>query len=77
MTDSAAWRKSSYSGGSGGNCVEVGAGRKSSYSGGSGGDWVEAGDPGRVVLVRDTKNAGGRELAFSAAAWQAFTGTLR
>ncbi len=24
MTDSATWRKSSYSGGSGGNCVEVG-----------------------------------------------------
>jgi Domain of unknown function (DUF397) len=23
MTDSAAWRKSSYSGGSGGNCVEI------------------------------------------------------
>ena len=23
MTDSATWRKSSYSGGSGGNCVEV------------------------------------------------------
>jgi len=23
MTDSTAWRKSSYSGGSGGNCVEV------------------------------------------------------
>jgi hypothetical protein len=41
MTDSATWRKSSYSGSSGGNCVEVASWRKSSYSGGSGGDCVE------------------------------------
>ena len=38
MTDSATWRKSSYSGGSGGDCVEVASWRKSSYSGGSGGN---------------------------------------
>ncbi|QRN81759.1 MAG: DUF397 domain-containing protein, partial [Nocardiopsis sp. BM-2018] len=34
------WRKSSYSGGGGGNCVEVGW-HKSSYSGSAGGNCVE------------------------------------
>jgi hypothetical protein len=37
----APWRKSSYSGGNGGNCVEVATWRKSSYSGGNGGECVE------------------------------------
>jgi hypothetical protein len=38
----AQWRKSSHSGGQGGNCVEVAAQwRKSSRSGGQGGDCVE------------------------------------
>ncbi|GAA2458038.1 DUF397 domain-containing protein [Actinomadura vinacea] len=36
------WRKSSYSGGEGGSCVEVAAGwRKSSRSGGQGGQCIE------------------------------------
>ncbi|MCF2533403.1 DUF397 domain-containing protein [Yinghuangia soli] len=36
------WRKSSYSNGTGGSCVEVAQSwRKSSYSGGSGGNCVE------------------------------------
>src|SRR5215472_13102887 len=38
----AVWRKSSYSAGNGGNCVEVAeVWRKSSYSAGNGGDCVE------------------------------------
>src|SRR5947209_79221 len=38
----ARWRKSSYSGTNGGDCVEVAeVWRKSSYSGGNGGDCVE------------------------------------
>jgi hypothetical protein len=37
----AGWRKSSYSGNGGSNCVEVSAWRKSSYSGNGGGDCVE------------------------------------
>jgi hypothetical protein len=38
----ALWRKSSYSGGNGGACVEVGAmWRKSSHSGGNGGNCIE------------------------------------
>jgi hypothetical protein len=77
MTDSAAWRKSSYSGSSGGNCVEVAPWRKSSYSGSSGGDCVEVADATTIVLVRDTKDRDGGTLAFAADAWEAFTVTLK
>ncbi|WUV84706.1 DUF397 domain-containing protein [Streptomyces sp. NBC_01476] len=44
------WRKSSHSGGDGGNCIEASdsltnsSWRKSSYSGGSGGNCIEASD---------------------------------
>jgi hypothetical protein len=37
------WRKASFSGGNGGNCVEVGVWRKASFSGGNGGACVEVG----------------------------------
>ncbi|BDH15666.1 DUF397 domain-containing protein [Streptomyces hygroscopicus] len=37
----AIWRKSSYSGGEGGNCLEVATWHKSSHSGGDGGDCLE------------------------------------
>ncbi|WP_369169245.1 DUF397 domain-containing protein [Streptomyces sp. R28] len=79
----ARWRKSSYSGGSGGEeCIEVaydfpGAARwrKSSYSGGSGGEaCIEVADgvPG-VVPVRDTKLASDSPvLLIGAAAWTEF-----
>ena len=49
MTDNAAWRKSSYSGGSGGDCVEVASWRKSSYSGGQPGSCVEVADAASVT----------------------------
>ncbi|MGN5633500.1 DUF397 domain-containing protein [Streptomyces sp. AC154] len=39
----ATWHKSSYSGGEGGNCVEIATWHKSTYSGGSGGDCLELG----------------------------------
>ncbi|WP_175407885.1 DUF397 domain-containing protein [Streptomyces sp. TRM64462] len=59
----AAWRKSSYSNGSGGNCVEVAEGfvgaarwRKSSHSNGSGGDCVEVAD-GFVGAARWRKSS--------------------
>ncbi|MEV8317214.1 DUF397 domain-containing protein [Streptomyces sp. NPDC059900] len=69
----AIWHKSSYSGGSGGDCVEVATWRKSTYSGGEGGNCLEVADghPG-VVPVRDSKNPGGPELVFQATAWTAF-----
>lgn len=45
MTDlnGVTWRKSSYSGGDGGDCIEVAsaAWRKSTYSGGQGGECIE------------------------------------
>jgi hypothetical protein len=41
MSTGSEWRKSSYSTGTGGSCVEVGRWRKSSYSQSTGGDCVE------------------------------------
>jgi hypothetical protein len=77
-TSSVTWRKSSYSGGSGSECVEVGSWRKSSYSGGPNSECLEAGVAGHgYVLVRDTKDQDGATLAFTADAWAAFTGGLR
>ncbi|OKK07942.1 toxin [Streptomyces sp. CB03234] len=80
----ARWRKSTYSNGEGGNCVEVaydfpGAApwRKSTYSNGEGGDCVEVLDnaPG-VVPVRDSKNPAGPVLVVTAPAWRTFVGSL-
>lgn len=75
----AIWRKSSYSGSNGGECVEVTAAwRKSSYSGDNGGTCVEvAARLPRVIAVRDSKNPEGASLAFGTAAWQDFTNTLK
>ncbi|KOU60237.1 toxin [Streptomyces sp. MMG1533] len=84
---SARWRKSTYSDGNGGDCVEVaydfpGAARwrKSTYSGGDGGeDCVEVADgvPG-VVPVRDSKLASGSPvLVFPARSWTGFLGLLK
>ncbi|GHC41345.1 DUF397 domain-containing protein [Streptomyces cinnamoneus] len=56
---SAKWRKSSYSGGNEGQCLEVA-------------DNI----PG-IVPVRDSKNPTGPALAFTPAAWVAFTAALR
>lgn len=76
----ARWRKSSYSNGEGGSCVEVaydfpGAARwrKSSYSDDNGGDCVEVADgvPG-VVPVRDSKVPGGAVLLIGPVAWTEF-----
>ena len=61
----AAWRKSSFSGGNGGACVEVaivpGA--------------AEGSD--RVVALRDSKNPTGPVLVFTADEWRAFTAGVR
>ncbi|MFJ6086376.1 DUF397 domain-containing protein [Streptomyces sp. NPDC092369] len=55
------WRKSSYSGSNGGECVEcaplgTAAWRKSSYSGDTGGQCVEVADLTPHIAVRDSKN---------------------
>ncbi|MBT2394784.1 DUF397 domain-containing protein [Streptomyces sp. ISL-100] len=81
----AVWRKSSYSNGDGGECVEVaeafpGAARwrKSSYSNGSGGLCLEVADniPG-VVPVRDSKIPHGPALVLPATAWVPFVAALK
>jgi len=57
-----------------GNCTW----RKSSYSGGTDGgqECVEVAFA-QVVRVRDSKNAAGPELGFSADAWQVFVSAVR
>lgn len=80
----AVWRKSSYSNGTGGDCVEVaeafpGAAlwRKSSYSNGSGGDCVEVADGlVGIVPVRDSKVPHGPVLTVTAPAWTSFVSAL-
>ncbi|MEU9894105.1 DUF397 domain-containing protein [Streptomyces phaeochromogenes] len=78
------WRKSSYSGGSGGSCLEVtdpaayATWRKSTYSGGSSDSCLEVNDsalPARIP-VRDSKNPCGPAVTFSASAWTAFVTSL-
>ncbi|WP_040907257.1 DUF397 domain-containing protein [Streptomyces griseoflavus] len=80
----ARWRRSTYSDGNGGECLEVayefpGAApwRKSTYSDGNGGSCVEvaAGLPG-VVPVRDSKVDGGPVIVVGASAWTEFVRTL-
>ena len=71
------WRKSSYSGNGGSDCVEVGnTWRKSSHSGNGGGNCVEV-TSRREVLVRDSKDQDGTRLTVPAAGWRAFTNRIR
>ena len=71
------WRKSSYSGNGGGDCVEVGAWRTSSYSSNGGGECVEAGHAHGSVVVRDTKDRDAGMLTFGADAWNTFVASLK
>jgi len=73
------WRKSSYSGGNGGNCVEVAeVWRKSSYSGTNGGNCVEvARTLPAAIAVRDSKDPDGPRLIFTPQDWAAFTAAIR
>lgn len=73
----AQWRKSSYSGDTGGDCIEMAAlagaeWRKSSYSSDTGGQCVEVAPLDGIVAVRDSKDPEGPALAFPAAAFTAF-----
>jgi hypothetical protein len=61
----AVWRKSSFSGGNGGACVEVAI-----VPGGT-----EA--SGGAVALRDSKDPAGPALVFTADEWQAFTSGLQ
>lgn len=74
----ATWHKSSYSGGSGGDCLEVARWRKSTYSGGGGNDCLEVADGNPALIpVRDSKNPHGPKLVFQAPAWTAFVNAIR
>jgi Domain of unknown function (DUF397) len=82
------WRKSSFSGPNGGDCIEV-AWRKSSFSGPNGGECVQVawcdssggqcagcGGGELAMRVRDSKNVGGPVLVFGRRGWVAFVGRL-
>jgi hypothetical protein len=62
------WRKSSYSGANGGQCVEVGTAARSV-------DLHHA--EIRSVVVRDTTNRAGAALAFQPSAWRTLLAKVR
>ncbi|NUS13539.1 MAG: DUF397 domain-containing protein [Streptomyces sp.] len=77
-TPELAWFKSSYSGSSGDNCIEVALSwHKSSFSGSSGDDCVEVAACPEAVHVRDSKDKEGPQLAFSPAEWTHFLAYAR
>jgi hypothetical protein len=79
------WRKSSYSGGDGGNCIEASdsltsaSWRKSTYSSGDSDNCIEVADNlPDLIPVRDSKDPEGPALTFTPAAWSSFvTATAR
>ena len=76
------WRKSSYSDGSGANCLEVcdsyAPWRKSSYSGGAQADCLEVGNASTPhVPVRDSKDPHGPAVVFGGGAWAAFVSAVK
>ncbi|MCT6775199.1 DUF397 domain-containing protein [Streptomyces sp. CS7] len=73
MSSTLRWFKSSYSSGSGGDCIEVAFDwRTSSYSSSSGGDCVEVAACPHSVHVRDSKVTDGPVFAVAPDAWSAF-----
>jgi hypothetical protein len=77
--NTATWYKSSYSGGDGGDCLEVTRWRKPTYSGGDGGNCLEVADGHpALVPVRDSKAAPhGPKLLFRPEAWSAFVEAVK
>ncbi|MFE2287677.1 DUF397 domain-containing protein [Streptomyces sp. NPDC059443] len=77
----ALWRKSSYSGSNGGECVEcaplgAAAWRKASYSGNTGGECVEVATQPCQVAVRDSKRPDGPAFTVAPEAFDAFVRSL-
>ncbi|MGW7351790.1 DUF397 domain-containing protein [Streptomyces sp. NPDC054784] len=70
------WFKSSYSGGEGGECVEVAVAAplwsKSTYSSNEGGACVEVAVTEATVCVRDSKDVSRPHLSTSGASWSHF-----
>jgi hypothetical protein len=79
----AAWRKSSFSNGSGGSCVEVGTAWPSrADSDKPAGDEITATaslsrSGGPAVAVRHSKDPDGPKLVFTTEEWEAFTAGIR
>ncbi|MGW6014435.1 DUF397 domain-containing protein [Streptomyces sp. NPDC055210] len=72
-TSSLKWFKSTYSSGSGDDCVEVALSwHKSSYSSGGDGDCVEMAVCPDLIHVRDSKAQAGPQLAVTPSAWTSF-----
>lgn len=72
-----AWRKSSYSGDRGGECIECAARgplqwAKSSYSSDQGGNCLEVAAPFPHIAVRDSKNPAGPTLTLLPATFSTF-----
>ena len=61
----AAWRTSSYSGGNGGQCVEVAT------------ITAHPDSPATICAVRDSRNPEGIVLTFNICEWRRFTAALR
>ncbi|WP_415957398.1 DUF397 domain-containing protein [Streptomyces sp. 021-4] len=73
MSSTLRWFKSSYSSGSGGNCIEVAFDwRTSSYSSDSGGNCVEVAACPHAVHIRDSKVTDGPDFAVAPDAWSTF-----
>ncbi|WP_063710798.1 DUF397 domain-containing protein [Actinokineospora enzanensis] len=70
------FRKSSFSGGQNGECVEL-AWRKSSFSGGENGSCVEVARTPDLFGIRDSKNAAGPVLELTGAQGLAFVHAVR
>jgi hypothetical protein len=70
------FRKSSFSGGENGSCVEL-AWRKSSFSGGANGSCVEVARGELAFGVRDSKNVSGPVLMLGEAQGLAFLATVK
>ncbi|MFJ6821938.1 DUF397 domain-containing protein [Streptomyces niveus] len=74
----ATWHKSTYSDGSGGDCLEMATWRKSTHSDGSGGNCLEVADGlPDIVPVRDSKSPELPGVVFPAPAWAAFVASLK
>ncbi|MFJ9564970.1 DUF397 domain-containing protein [Streptomyces fuscichromogenes] len=72
-TSDLAWFKSSYSSGSGDNCIEVALSwRKSVYSIGGSGECVDVGTRPATIHIRDSKDRQGPSLALSPSTWADF-----
>ncbi|MFF4460669.1 DUF397 domain-containing protein [Streptomyces mirabilis] len=72
-TTELAWFKSTYSGDSSGDCVEVALSwRKSTYSGDDSGDCVDVATCPTTIHIRDSKHTPGPQLALSPTTWTEF-----